>query len=1195
MKKIFTLILSGLTVLYTSAQITVDNTQTIEHYIQNILIGNRISASNITYNGGSANVQSEQVGEFSGPAVGINSGIILATGDATLAALPNTDDGLHLGGENNSTPSTDPDLISISNHPSMYDFVIVEFDFVPIGDTISFNYVFASEEYPEYVCSEYNDVFGFFLSGPRPQGGNYTSHNMARIPNHNNPNLFTQTQVGINTVNPGLVGAYGIQDTCENLDPNWEQNAIFYIDNIGTDYEYDGRTVKLTAQALVKCGESYHFKLAIGDAGDAWYDSGVFLESGSFTSSPSLVAQADNPGDVAMCSSNYQIDFDNGANNPPHNYWDFGDGTNSIDSDPSHIYPDTGLYHVMYIAIDSTTCNIRDTAHLQAHLFIAEDLTASITSDPADPCEDSLHFSAVFTGTAADSIYWDLGDGNNSNDFSINHYFTVPGQYIVSMEAYDFVCDVDTTVIDTINFLPTYSYTTATAPSDTLLCFPPFNVIFEASSPVPDHLWILDDGNTSTQATFTHTYADTGIYNVTYIAIDSTTCNVSDTATFTVDLQQTEQFLANFNLPTYDPCDTTGMEVNLTFTGTGTDSISWIMGDGTIYNDINTVNHTYSDSGSYNIQMIASDQFCNYVDTISEIALYQYEYLETEVIAPMDLSMCGQPYLVTFEATGIAPNYHWNLGDGNSSTLDTLTHEYTSPGVYNVTYFQIDSNTCNVVDSSEFSVTIYQEELLSVDFNIPSIEPCDDSTQLEVLVDFDGSGADSLMYDMGNGDIFYNQDSVNYTYLHQGTYLLTVYAADTNCNSDTSITVPINFNNSYTETSAMAPQDVTLCSAPYAVQFNATGDADMYYWDFGDGGNSSQDSTSHEYLAPGTYTVSYAQIDSTTCNLGDTVEFTVQVNQAELLTVDFDIPTPEPCADSTQMEVAISFTGSGADTLCYDMGDDSVYFNINNVLHTYYGQGSYILSVYAADTTCYSDTTIQIPIDFYTPYTETQAIPPIDVELCSQPYEINFEATAQADSYMWNFGDGTFSMIDTISHSYTYPGIYNVQYIQFDSLSCNKSDTANFTVTIVQSEQFVAEIDFTPPPVCADDSLLVELAFTGTGADSIQWNMGNGIIFNDSIISYYYTEAGVYNVSLSAWDFVCNHSEVIENEVIYHGNMPDSTHIPNVFTPNGDGHNDQLTFANLDATGQFKITIWNRWVMNYSNQKTQKFHGMEIT
>ena len=266
------------------SQVNVNNNQTVEWYIQNVLAGSGVNITNVQFNGGSANVQNEQVGEFTDntSTIGLPNGLILGSGDVTLAAQNNSSGSSSLGGSGGA--GSDPDLSAIATN-GIYDECVVEFDFVPIGDSISFSYVFASEEYSEWVCGNVNDVFGFFLSGPNPGGGNYNADNLALIPDPNNLNVYTNTVVSINTVNSGSAGTFGTPSGCSSIDPNWTSYSVFYAgDNSTSNYEYDGNTVVLTVRAPVICNQTYHIKLAIGDGGDGAYDSGVFFEGGSFTS-----------------------------------------------------------------------------------------------------------------------------------------------------------------------------------------------------------------------------------------------------------------------------------------------------------------------------------------------------------------------------------------------------------------------------------------------------------------------------------------------------------------------------------------------------------------------------------------------------------------------------------------------------------------------------------------------------------------------------------------------------------------------------------------------------------------------------------------------------------------------------------------------------------------------------------------------
>lgn len=255
----FVLFLFSLTA---KAQLVVNNTgvnKNPNYLVQNILLGTGVTASNITFTGR----DTLQLGYFDGSNsnIGINKGIILSTGDVRTAVGPNvsaftTTSISDFGGPNLG----DVDLDAITSPVLTFDASVLEFDFVPIGDSLIFRYVFASEEYLEFVGSAFNDVFGFFISGPGfagPYSGG--AQNIALIPG-------TSTPVAINNINS-------------------TSNSNYYIDNEtvpGVTVEFDGFTVVLTARAKVQCNQTYHIKLAVADVGDNGLDSSIFLEAESF-------------------------------------------------------------------------------------------------------------------------------------------------------------------------------------------------------------------------------------------------------------------------------------------------------------------------------------------------------------------------------------------------------------------------------------------------------------------------------------------------------------------------------------------------------------------------------------------------------------------------------------------------------------------------------------------------------------------------------------------------------------------------------------------------------------------------------------------------------------------------------------------------------------------------------------------------
>lgn len=208
--------------------------------------------------------------ENAGSVLGIDQGIVLSTGAIENAHGPNeiTD-----RGTNFDDLLSDGDLRQLAT-AELRDVVGLEFDFVPLDSVVSFRYVFASEEYCEFVGSVFNDVFGFFISGPGISGGfSDNGKNVALIPG-------TSDFVSINSVNHQENSEYYVDNHLIN---DAQSCSIDFAPNpTGNQTEFDGFTKVLSAQLrLIPC-EEYHIRLVVGDVSDGFYDSAVFLEANSF-------------------------------------------------------------------------------------------------------------------------------------------------------------------------------------------------------------------------------------------------------------------------------------------------------------------------------------------------------------------------------------------------------------------------------------------------------------------------------------------------------------------------------------------------------------------------------------------------------------------------------------------------------------------------------------------------------------------------------------------------------------------------------------------------------------------------------------------------------------------------------------------------------------------------------------------------
>jgi uncharacterized repeat protein (TIGR01451 family) len=260
--------------------------------LADILLGDGIIISNVSYAGVNC-----AAGNFSGGAgiIGFEKGIILSSGDIAKVVGSNDKTGAT---KDNYAPG-DSDLETLIPGYTTNDAAVLEFDFIPSTNIITFEYVFGSEEYNEYVGSPYNDVFGFFVNG----------NNVALLPGAIIP-------VSINSVNCANNSAYYIDS-----DPIYSSPCY---GGIPLDTQLDGLTVILQVTTEVIPGVENHIKLAIADVDDGVLDSDVFIKAGSFISyNPLNLSKTDglgegeclNPGDPIT----YTISYENKNDNPVSN------------------------------------------------------------------------------------------------------------------------------------------------------------------------------------------------------------------------------------------------------------------------------------------------------------------------------------------------------------------------------------------------------------------------------------------------------------------------------------------------------------------------------------------------------------------------------------------------------------------------------------------------------------------------------------------------------------------------------------------------------------------------------------------------------------------------------------------------------------------------------------------------------------
>ncbi len=616
MKKIlFTLI--TLTGLYSNAQISVTNTLTPVQLVQDVLLGFGVTASNITINGSPVTAQTVQSNAtfFSAGTTNfpINSGVLLTTGRGVGAVGPNSS-----GSFTSNTPPTpsvgsDPHLNAIANG-TVRNGIVLEFDFIPSGDTLSFNYMFGSDEYPEFSPSTYNDAFGFFLwgagiSGPYtlagyPAGG----RNLAVVPG-------TSTAVTINNVGPS-------------------SNSAYYVGNVGgaaygNAIQYDGTTTLLSANASVQCGETYHIKLCIANVSDQLYDSGVFLQANSFSSDAIEVTVASVSGDTSVyegCTT-ANLMFVRPSSQTGGtlniNYTTSGTATEGVDfntlPNPITFLPgqDTVILTINpiqdgisdnneYITFTVTTISVcGDTIVSMGTLYIKDETPIPITeTDRLVKCKtDSVLVSASATGMFPPFTYsW---SGTPTQTGTSAYFPTVQNAMTGSVDYYVTVTDacgfqnVDTVTI-TLN---------QTLQIDTMYSFPascdPIGAVsgvISGQTGVPQYNW---SGPGPNSPNFINASVwenlSSGWY---YFQVTDNVCKVNDSVFVDILPPPVAEFTA-------DPASgCTPLNVTFTNTSQNASNFAWDFGNGNTanVNNLNSQSQTYTSNAI--IRLIATEGNC---------------------------------------------------------------------------------------------------------------------------------------------------------------------------------------------------------------------------------------------------------------------------------------------------------------------------------------------------------------------------------------------------------------------------------------------------------------------------------------------------------------------------------------------------------------------------------------------------------
>lgn len=772
--------------------------------------------------------------------------------------------------------------------------------------------------------------------------------------------------------------------------------------------------------------------------------------------------------------------------------WNFGDGTTSTEINPSHDYSSNGNYTVRLIVRNSNGC--ADTIISSNAVSLGARQTNFTTS--GSTCPNSTIRFTNNSSPAPVSSQWYFGNGNTSNDINSQTSYSAPGNYTVKLVNDYGGCKDSIISSVTISPRPDADFST----TDTLSCRFPFTAAFNnASTGSTLYAWDFGDGDTSMQANPSHTYQQSGTFNVRLIASNGGGC--SDTLT--------RNRLVRITLPEAG-IDSLPQEGCAPFTWTFRSRLNsiepavsyhWDFGDGTTSN-LTMPTHTF-DSGTYTIKLIIiTASGCT--DTVIAPNAIRVGVKPLTNFSATPRSACANVTINFSDSSrGNVTRWLWSFGDGGTSTMQNPDYMYSDTGFFSVRLIT-ENNGCKD--------TLIKEDYIYIKPPIAKLNYIIDCNQKYTRF-FNGTrsiGADTYSWNFGDGNTS-GLPSPVHTYASTGIYTvsLRVTNTETGCFSDRTREIEI-----VDEHADFSSPDTAACkNSP--VNFNAINsnpaNIRSYQWFFGDGSAGSGRNVTYSYPQPGFYTVMLIITDAVGCK--DTM-IKNQYIRIDGPAADFNATQTNLCRNSTVSfnNLSVSDGRNPIVSLTWDFGDGNTrVMNSSPFSHTYSTPGTFTVSLLATDSKgCTSLKTMNNLINVHRPVASFTS--PDTITCPGRNVRFNNRSTGLGLRYRWDFGDGTVDSVINPRHTYAADGYYTIRLAVTDRFGCTDTSVRNQYIRVVTGEaRFIASDTFSLCP-----PLVVDFTNTSLFAASYSWDFGDSTTSTLRDPSHFYSEAGVYVVRLRA-------------------------------------------------------------------------------
>ena len=845
---------------------------------------------------------------------------------------------------------------------------------------------------------------------------------------------------------------------------------------------------------------------------------------------------------------------------------------------PEIIFENPGMYVIQLAVTDELGCVNNDTEVVT--VFESPNVEFSVDSVCEGNVSSFTNLSILSENESTIDFTWSFGDGDISDEQNPQHTYSTPGEYEVSLEMSNTNCTNIISHTALVAATPEIS-----ASSDITSGCAPFTVNFESTSDENSTItWDFGDDQSSNNSNEEHTYINENIDpNGTTFIISATATNL--TGCVAMDILEVSALKGA--VASVTSSDNGCAPLNTTFTNNSENATdySWNFSDGDVSNDfepVHTFENTSEDLTSYSVEFIAiAENGCN--DSTSVVITAFPELI-------MDISLAQNegcsPFEVQTPFIENASQITWSFGDdSNDANTQMVSHVYSNVSnntqIFTLSAIGVSEYGCVATDTLE--VSVLKGAVASVASSGNGCAP------LNTTFTNTSENASDYSWDFSDGDVSSDFEPVHTfdnTSENLETFSIELIAiAENGCNDTTVVQVTV-----YPEMLAQFNSPQASCT-PFEVVFTneSSGNA-TFEWTFGDGDLSTELNPIHIFDNENTGDDETFSVELTaTSEYGCSNTATSEIAVFATPVVSFHVtPITQTFPNTTVAIENLSTSGSSSSVL-WNFGDGNVGTNENPGEHTYDTWGVFSISVIISNEYCSDDGIETINILSPTPELAFTG----RGEGCA-PFTVDFtNLSLYANNYHWDFGDGTTVFSENATHSFNEAGTYDITLEAFSYEGVLVEETQYASVTVFPRAQ--SDFSLFPTEVFAPGEP-IQFYNLSTDADEFVWYFGNGETSSDENPTYEYTNAGNYNVTLTANnEWGCSNTFSYENAVTaLDGGL---LVFPTAFTPvsgGGNGGTYDLQGYNNDVFRPLHGGVLDFEVFVFNKYGEQIFYSSDI-